>query len=199
MASDEKQTPEQATLGHGAPGDPERTEHARPGEHGARYLDVPVATEKTDVDVKPVARVGAILAGTAVVSVAITLGVFKLLAARERRDDPPPPPLARAENRQFPEPRLQTQPVDDFHTLKARDQELLSGAGWADRAAGIARIPIDHAITLYADLAAAGRPLPLAPVNAAAATTSPAPGGTGAPAAAPSATPGASTPAGGHR
>jgi hypothetical protein len=172
MTSGHKKTPEQATLGKGAPGDPERMEVDVPGP---RYLDVPVAVEPTDAEARPILKFGAGLAVAGVLAVAATLGIFKGLAALERRADPPPPPLARAEGRAFPEPRLQTTPLQDLDAIRAQERDLLDGAGWVDESKGAARIPIDDAIALYVRSAAAGGPMPMAPVSAASPSPSPAP------------------------
>ena len=174
MTSDQRKTPEQATLGAGAPGDPERMETAT---SGPRYLDVPVAVEKSDAEARPILRFGAGIAVFGVLAAAAAFGVFRLYATLERRDDPPPPPLARAEGRTFPEPRLQTTPLQDLEAQRAQDRELLAGAGWVDEAAGTARIPIDDAIALYAQSAASGAPLPLAAVAAPSPSPSPSPRG----------------------
>ena len=172
MTSEQKKTPEQATLGKGAPGDPERMEVDVPGP---RYLDVPVAVERTDAEARPILKFGAGIAVFALLAVAATLGVFKGLAALERRSDPPPPPLARAEGRAFPEPRLQTTPLQDLDAIRAQEKDLLDGAGWADQAGGAARIPIDDAIALYVQSASSGAPMPMAPIAAASPSASPAP------------------------
>ena len=128
MTSHERKTPEQATLGKGAPGDPERMEVAAPGP---RYLDVPVAVEKTDAETRPILKFGVGIAVAALVAVAATFGVFRGLAALERRNDPPPPPLARGEGRQFPEPRLQTTPLPDLDAIRARRRSCSRArAGW---------------------------------------------------------------------
>ena len=182
MTSEQPKTPEQATLGKGAPGDPERMEVSVPGP---RYLDVPVAVEKTDAEAKPVLKFGAGIAIFGMVAVAVTFGVFRLLGAFERRNDPPPPPLARAEGRAFPEPRLQTTPLADLDAVRAQEKDLLTGAGWVDEKAGTAHIPIDDAIALYAQSAASGAALPMADIVAPA--PSPAPGASPAIAASPAA------------
>ena len=176
MTKHQPKTPEQATLGKGAPGDPERMEVPTPGP---RYLDVPVAVEKTDAETRPILKFGAGIAVFALVAVAATFGVFRGLAALERRNDPPPPPLARGEGRQFPEPRLQTTPLQDLDSIRAGEKELLTGAGWVDEARGTARIPIDDAIALYAQSAAAGAAMPMAaiaPAPSPSPAASPAPG-----------------------
>lgn len=171
MTSHEKKTPEQATLGAGAPGDPTRMEAPAAGP---RFLDVPVAYEKTDVAVRPVARVAGLLALVTAASVGVTFGVFLLLGRLERKADPPPAPLARMEGRQFPEPRLQTAPTRDYREVSEEERRFLRESGWVDQSRGVARIPIEEAMALYAESAATGRPLPLAPVAPLAASPAPA-------------------------
>ncbi len=115
MTTHDKKTPEEATLGAGAPGDPTRPAH----DEAQRYLDVPVAYEKTDVATRPVIKVAAVLGIVSVLAVALTYGVFRLYGTLAEKGDPPAPPLARAAGRQFPEPRLQTTPVQDYRALAA--------------------------------------------------------------------------------
>lgn len=172
MTSHQPKTPEQATLGKGAPGDPERMEAA---PAGPRYLDVPVAVEKTDAEARPVLRFAVGIAVFGALSAAAAFGVFRLFAALEERNDPPPPPLARAEGRTFPEPRLQTTPLQDLDAIRAQEKDLLSGAGWVDEAAGTARISIDDAIALYAQSAGAGTAMPMAAVVAPGPSPAPSP------------------------
>lgn len=47
-----------------------------------------------------------------------------------------------------PEPRLQANPPADLDRFRAEEDALLQSFGWVDRAAGIARVPIDEAMTL---------------------------------------------------
>ncbi len=50
----------------------------------------------------------------------------------------------------FQEPVLQIDPVADWNAYKTQEDELLNSYGWVDKAAGIARIPIDRAIEITA-------------------------------------------------
>jgi hypothetical protein len=50
----------------------------------------------------------------------------------------------------FPAPALQTRPGDDLRAFAAQQQEALSSYAWVDRAKGIARIPIDEAMSITA-------------------------------------------------
>jgi hypothetical protein len=132
-----------------------------------------VASEKTDVDVRSIARVAIVLAVLTAGAAGAAFGLFRLLGARATRNDPPAPPLGRAaEGMQAPEPRLQTAPAADLAALHEEERRALSGYGWADEAAGIARIPIEEAMTLYvgqarSQAAPAASPSPAAPSPAA--------------------------------
>jgi hypothetical protein len=153
----EHKTPAEAMGGHAAP---------------APMPVIPpgaVTYEKTDVDARSIVRVGMVLAVMTVGAVGIAFGLFRLLGARAERNDPPPPPLSRsAEGRLAPEPRLQTAPAADLAAVQEEERRALAGYGWADEAAGVARIPIEEAMALYVGQAAQ-------PLAAAAASPSPSP------------------------
>lgn len=51
----------------------------------------------------------------------------------------------------FPKPNLQIHPHDDLVALQAREDSELHSYGWADRKAGVVRIPIDRAMELIAE------------------------------------------------
>lgn len=65
------------------------------------------------------------------------------------------PNAARDENHALrlamPEPRLQTDPAADLKRYKAQAMQRLTGYGWADRAHGIAHIPIEEAMRRVAE------------------------------------------------
>ncbi len=52
---------------------------------------------------------------------------------------------------QFPEPTLQTTPRTNIKTLRAHEDAVLGSYGWIDADAGIARIPIDRAMTILVE------------------------------------------------
>ena len=54
-----------------------------------------------------------------------------------------------------PAPRLQTQPRQELKNMRAEEDRVLRGYGWADPQTGKVQIPIDRAMEL---LAAAGAP-----------------------------------------
>ena len=61
---------------------------------------------------------------------------------------------------------LQTDPAADLAALRAREDALLSSYAWVDRAQGVARIPLERALSLYAahpELGPGPAPAPAAP------------------------------------
>lgn len=120
-----------------------------------------VAYEKTDVDARSIVRIAIFLAVATAGSAGIAFGVFRLLGERAERNDPPAPPLSRpAEGSRAPEPRLQTAPAADLASIEEEERRALSGYGWADEAAGVARIPIEEAMALYVGQAARSQTAP---------------------------------------
>jgi hypothetical protein len=49
-----------------------------------------------------------------------------------------------------PAPRLQAHPEEDLARLRAAEDDRLDGWGWADRKAGLARVPIARAMDALA-------------------------------------------------
>jgi len=152
------QTPKEAMGGHAAPAP---LPVIPPGE---------IAYEKTDIDPRSVTRIAIALVVLTIAAAGVAFGVFRLLGAREKANDPPPPPLSRpAAGRRPPEPRLQTAPVADLAAIREEEGRALSGYGWVDEAAGVARIPIEEAMALYVGQAArstAASPAPSASPSA---------------------------------
>jgi hypothetical protein len=145
------QTPKEAMGGHHPPAP---VPVIAPGQ---------IAYEKTDIDPRSITRIALALTVMTVASAGVAFGVFRLLGEREKGNDPPPPPLSRpARGSQAPEPRLQTAPVADLDALQQGERRALTGYGWADEAAGVARIPIDEAMALYVARGAAPLPAPSA-------------------------------------
>jgi hypothetical protein len=133
-----------------------------------------VGYEKTDADLRVIFRIAIVLAVLTAGAAGVAFGLFRLLGERAESNDPPAPPLGRsAEGRLAPEPRLQTGPAADLAAMQEAERRALSGYGWADEAAGIARIPIEEAMALYvaqaprskAEAAPSPSPSPTAPVG----------------------------------
>jgi len=107
--------------------------------------------EERDVSFRPVVQGLAALVALLVVTGLLMRLVFGFLADREAKDSPPANPLAQSFGRQVPpEPRLQTDPLQDLQTLHAAEDAVLNSYGWIDRKAGVVRIPVQRAIELLA-------------------------------------------------
>lgn len=91
--------------------------------------------------------------GLAVITIAaqlLMLWMFKAEVAAVDASNPPRMfPLAVLEDeRQPPEPRLQTNPKQDLADLRAAEAVVLSGYSWVDRNNQIVRIPVTDAMRL---------------------------------------------------
>jgi hypothetical protein len=72
-------------------------------------------------------------------------GYFRNVSAR-RGPLPSPEMYGSAPN--IPAPKLQPDPVADYHMYQLTDHEILTSYGWVDQKSGVARIPIDRAMDL---------------------------------------------------
>jgi hypothetical protein len=149
-----------------------------PHEQPAPHPPIPpgtIAYEKTDTDPGSIVRVAAVLIAISVLATVIAFFLFRALGTREARQDPAPPHLARPDDGGLPpEPRLQTAPADELLAVRTEEHLSLSGYGWVDEAGGVARIPIEEAMALYAARARGSADAPAAsPVAAPPAAASP--------------------------
>jgi hypothetical protein len=113
-----------------------------------------VGHERRDVSFRPLVYAGIGLVIVLVLTVFGMERLFDYLAARAARRSEPASPLAPAGRQLPPEPRLQTEPIQDLAALRAREEATLGSYGWVDRQAGIVRIPITRAMELLAERAA---------------------------------------------
>ena len=61
----------------------------------------------------------------------------------------PASPLAESDQQQFPAtPRIAEHPATELEELHSREDHILSTYGWADKNAGMVRIPIERAMEL---------------------------------------------------
>ena len=89
--------------------------------------------------------------GLAAVSVAVGVVVWLLFgyfAHRETGGAREYPLSASQDTRVPPEPRLQVNPREDLHELRAQEDALLHSYQWVDKSAGVVRIPIEQAMRL---------------------------------------------------
>jgi len=105
--------------------------------------------ERTDVSVRGVLLAAGALAAKGIV-VQLVVGVQFASLHGERASEKPSLPLAAAPPEAPPEPRLQTMPAEDLAEVRAREDTVLDGYGWEDRAAGVVHIPIARAMELVA-------------------------------------------------
>ena len=106
-----------------------------------------VRHETSDVSIRAILGFGLALL---VAAAAIHVAIWMLFMFFDRRDTPHAahqfPLAAGQENRVPPEPRLQTNPRQDLHDLRAQEDDILGSYGWVDKNAGVARIPIGEAM-----------------------------------------------------
>jgi hypothetical protein len=163
-----------------------------------------VRFERLDANPAVVARWGIGLGLMTIVCAAIAVWLLVWLRRREEAADVPRPALYFSTEQRQPEGvRLQSAPFQDLERLRDEEGEILGHYGWVDPQAGVVRIPIARAMTLYVERQRAagtaasappssGLPTDSAPVPAAAvvspgppadasptAPVSPAPGPTG--------------------
>ena len=103
--------------------------------------------EPSDVNVKAVLWVAltlVVVVGLSAAALGGLVGLFHLAAER-----PPVSPLAQVEIRP-PGPRLDAHPTETLAAVRKRETAALEAYGWVDRSAGIARIPIEQAMSLLA-------------------------------------------------
>ena len=115
--------------------------------------------EESDVNIGAIFGFGAGLAAVAAVVFLVAGLLFGYFDRRETPTEPPTYPLA--DGRQLrlpPEPRLQTTPREDLAALGAREDALLNGYQWIDKAAGSVRIPIAEAMKLTVQRGLPSRP-----------------------------------------
>ena len=102
-----------------------------------------------EISVRGLVAFGIGLAVTIIVSGVAMWGLSVLLKEREEAQDRPLPPLVQREGTPpVPEPHLQKTPELDLRALRAHEDSLLHSYSWVDRQAGIARIPVERAMTL---------------------------------------------------
>jgi hypothetical protein len=112
------------------------------------------AYETRDVKVRPLAVFIAGLSVAGIVVYLVVLLLFRLFSGQADRQDAQlaPASVARPEaapggERLPPEPRIQANPAADMKSLRLQEEAVLTTYGWVDRQAGIARIPIDVAMS----------------------------------------------------
>lgn len=107
----------------------------------------PRSHESSDVAVRPLMIFLAFLVGAlALVTIAL-VALFNTFESVAVRRETALPPLAETDLR-APAPNLQVSPREDMDQFRAREDQVLHSTGWVNQPAGVARIPIEWAMTL---------------------------------------------------
>jgi hypothetical protein len=114
--------------------------------------------EPIGANTRAIGQSGAALAAVVVVAFLITAGLMKFYSAVEPVSPGGPESGKVPMSPGFPELNP-NQPVE-LQNLREREQRMLDGYGWTDRAAGVARIPIREAIKIIAAEGLPETPLP---------------------------------------
>ena len=108
--------------------------------------------EGSDVSISAIVKFGVGLAIVAVIILVAMWGLLRSFETGAKKQDRPVPPMVAASLRRTPrEPRLEPDPLAPRIAAQAREDAILKSYGWADRGAGIARIPIDRAMELLVE------------------------------------------------
>ena len=97
--------------------------------------------EHSDINVIAVGKVGVVLLLATLVSMALVVGVFKVLQGMEGGQAKVIDPT-----KVFPQPQLQSRPLVDLKAYQDAESEKLATYGWADQQKGSVRIPISQAM-----------------------------------------------------
>jgi hypothetical protein len=112
---------------------------------------VPARHEASDVGLRFMLALFALVGGTLLLVVALAYVVFPGEVPDRRFALPLP---------RFPVPRLQNDPAADMQALLAAERRRLDSVGWQDRDAGVVHIPIAQAMRALAQQGIPGWPAP---------------------------------------
>ncbi len=122
----------------------------------------PSAREGADLHIRSVVKVAALLGVTLGLSILMLTLFFRLMEKNHpQRTSEAAPVVVEAELP--PLPRLQTDPLRDLRAVRAVEDSHLEHYAWIDRGHGVAQIPIDRAMVLWAKNYSATPPATNAP------------------------------------
>lgn len=139
--------------------------HAHAGHHysAQEMHNESVAHEHADIDVSALLKAAAALAVVTAGVFVLMAGLFRVFDRQARENDPPVSPLA-AEATQMPgqitgpvpfgsapRPQLLTNEYAVLEQQRALEDQQLSGYGWVNEQAGVARMPIGEAKKLLVE------------------------------------------------
>lgn len=111
-----------------------------------------VVHEESDVNVGAILRYGA---GLVLIAAVVHLFLWWLLGVyahqNERAQTQAYPMASSQQDRLPPAPRFQQNPQQELQELRTKQKALLEGYSWANKEAGIVRIPIEDAMRLVVE------------------------------------------------
>jgi len=114
--------------------------------------NVEIVHEESDVNVGAILRYGV---GLFLIAAVVHLFLWWLLGVYERQNERAQtqvyPMAASQQDRLPPQPRFQQDPQQELQDLRAKQKALLEGYGWANKEAGVVRIPIEEAMRLVVE------------------------------------------------
>jgi hypothetical protein len=128
--------------------------------------------EITDIDLRAVRRGALAIAGGIAFAGLAAWFLLRQLGPADNAS-----PLAQPASTFSPAPRLQPAPQLERDAYFAEKARKLGSFGWADREAGVARIPLEEAMRLLAARKPAPEPAPEAPSSSARSAPAPSPSG----------------------
>ena len=132
-------------------------DHKRDDHDVSNIRNVGGAHEHRDINVRGIFGFLITLTVVAIVIQLVLWGMFKYLKGSYTALDPEPNPMlsgvrkppAKDPIRDFPQPRLQADPVRDLNKMRTAEDAILHGPPvWLDEQGGVVRIPIDRAMEL---------------------------------------------------
>lgn len=121
--------------------------NALPSPPGAPGENPDVGHEERDARVRPIAIFGLSLLALVLLSLGLVWGLARLYNVTNPSPTLLPTPVTPA-SRLPPDPRLQEDPTRDLIEYTTENEQDLKSYGWIDQQRGIAKMPIERAITL---------------------------------------------------
>jgi hypothetical protein len=120
-----------------------------PDLHGDTTRSEAAGYERRDLDPGAVGLFGLALVVVLAIAVAIASLLIHYKTVQQARQETPMPRLAR--EREAPaKPRLQVDAPNELRQMRAAEEAVLNSYGWADKNAGIVRIPVERAMEILA-------------------------------------------------
>lgn len=121
-------------------------------DHSHHDSRAPEGGVDSELDIKTIVRFGVGLVVVTLVVLAVMWWMSAAFKRQEEAKDRPLSPIPEARVETIPAgPRLQPSPPRDLSEMRAEDKEVLTTYGWVDQANGIARIPVERAMSILVE------------------------------------------------